>query len=134
MNARFVLAIAISLALVAASRGAEPTTDSLDMVKDRITQKTAMLVDVREPKEWESGHLRAAVSVPLSVLKAGADSKEFPDILAQQLPKEKIIYLHCASGVRSLAAADILKKMGYDARPLKVTYQDLLDAGFIRAK
>ena len=30
--------------------------------------------------------------------------------------------------------ADILKKMGYEVRPLKVTYQDLLDAGFIKAK
>jgi rhodanese-related sulfurtransferase len=49
-------------------------------------------------------------------------------------PKDKIIYCHCRSGRRCLTAADILKKQGYDVRPLKAGYEDLLKAGFPQAK
>ena len=50
------------------------------------------------------------------------------------LPKDKPIYCHCAAGVRVLPAADILQKHGYDARPLKPGYKDLLRAGFPKAE
>jgi rhodanese-related sulfurtransferase len=45
-----------------------------------------------------------------------------------------VVYLHCASGRRCLAAADLLKTQGYDARPLKDGYEALLKAGFEKAK
>jgi rhodanese-related sulfurtransferase len=48
--------------------------------------------------------------------------------------KDKILYLHCRSGRRVLKAAELLKAMGYDARPLKWGYEALLDEGFTRAK
>jgi rhodanese-related sulfurtransferase len=48
------------------------------------------------------------------------------------LPKEKVIYCHCRSGGRCLTAAEILKKLGYDVRPLKPGYRDLVEAGFPR--
>ena len=38
--------------------------------------------------------------------------------------------LKCAAGGRSLDAADLLKKLVYDVRPLKPGYKDLLKAGF----
>lgn len=54
--------------------------------------------------------------------------------LAKVLPKDKVIYLHCAAGGRSLQAAGILKKQGYDVRPLKSGLDALLDACFPAAK
>src|SRR4051794_20111092 len=139
MNSRWIAAWIVCLlsSLFAPSLtavAAEHTADSLEMVKDRLAQKEALLIDVREQKEWDQGHLRGAMSVPLSLLRSGADAKEFPDVLAQQLSKDKIIYAHCASGMRCLLAADLLKKMGYDVRPLKAGYQDLIEAGFSKAK
>ena len=50
--------------------------------------------------------------------------------MAKVAPKDKIVYCHCGSGVRCLKAADELKKLGYDVRPLKPGYKDLLKAGF----
>ena len=50
--------------------------------------------------------------------------------LLNKLSKEKIIYTHCAVGYRSLRAAKILKKYGYDVRPLKPGYDELVKAGF----
>jgi rhodanese-related sulfurtransferase len=49
------------------------------------------------------------------------------------LPKDKIIYTHCKAGGRALMCGDILKKQGYDVRPLKPGFSDLLQAGFDKA-
>ncbi len=75
---------------------AEHTSDTLDTVKRGLAEQKAVLVDVREKKEWEDGHLSHAVLLPLSALAKGV-SKEGP---ASVLSKEKIIYLHCAAGGR----------------------------------
>ncbi len=41
-----------------------------------------------------------------------------------------MIYTHCRAGRRSVAAAVILEKLGYDVRPLKPGFEDLIQAGF----
>lgn len=108
---------------------AEHTKDSLDTVKKSVTGKKAVLLDVREKTEWDQGHLRVAKFLALSALRRGIEAEE----LARVLPKDKVIYCHCASGRRCLQAADILKKNGYDVRPLKAGYAQLVKAGFAPA-
>ena len=108
------------------------TTDSLETVQKMLADNKAVLVDVREPSEWDQGHLKDAVLVPLSQLKAEAGNKVFAQKLAKTLPKDKIIYCHCRSGARVLSASPILKKLGYDTRPLRAGYDDLLRAGFVK--
>lgn len=120
-----LLTVALGLVTVE-SFAAEHTKDSLDAVKKNVADQKAVLVDVREKSEWEEGHLDGAIFVPLSGLKKGEQPKT--------LAKDRIVYAHCASGKRSLAAADLLIKLGYDVRPLKAGYKDLLDAGFKKAK
>ena len=105
---------------------AEHTKDSLEAVQQAVADQKAVLVDVREPEEWNEGHLSGARSLPLSALEKGVK----PDALANLLPKTKIIYVHCLSGGRCLTAADILAPLGYDVRPLKPGYQALVAAGF----
>jgi rhodanese-related sulfurtransferase len=122
---------AIVLALVLVSTGglavaAEHTQDSLAAVQQAVADQKAVLVDVRETDEWNEGHLSGARSLPLSVLEKGVK----PDSLTNLLPKNKIIYLHCLSGGRCIKAAEILKPLGYDVRPLKPGYQALVEAGF----
>jgi rhodanese-related sulfurtransferase len=121
-----VLLVGCALLLRVDLPAAEHTKDSLDDVKKNVSDKKAVLVDVREQSEWDDGHLDGATLVPLSALKKGEQS--------DSLPKDRIIYAHCASGKRCLTAADILKKQGYDVRPLKAGYRDLLKAGFPQAK
>ena len=74
--------------------------------------------------------MKDAKLLPFSVLKAVAKAVEVAEII----PKNKVVYLHCGSGVRSLKAAEELKKLGYDVRALKPGYTDLLGAGFLPAK
>jgi rhodanese-related sulfurtransferase/ubiquinone/menaquinone biosynthesis C-methylase UbiE len=117
----------------AAEKPIAHTDDSLEVVKERLAKGEALLLDVREQDEWDAGHLAQATLVPLSVLREKGTSKEFADELAGELPK-KVLYCHCRSGGRVLAAAPILKRLGYDIRPLKAGYDDLLKAGFPKAE
>lgn len=106
------------------------TADPLDEVKKAVADGTAVLVDVREPAEWDAGHLKAAVSLPLSRIRDGVPAEE----LAKLLPAGKRVYLHCGRGGRCLTAADLLALPGRDLRPLKAGYSDLVKAGFEPAK
>jgi rhodanese-related sulfurtransferase/lysophospholipase L1-like esterase len=108
----------------------EHTKDTLDDVKKALAAKTAVLIDVRELKEWDAGHLEDAKLLPLSAINKGLPEKE----LEMKLPSGKIIYLHCKAGGRCLLAAEALKAQGYDLRPLALGYADLLKAGFEKAK
>lgn len=66
----------------------------------------AVVVDVREPGEYVTGHVPGATLVPMGQVQARLS----------ELPKDLPIYLICASGNRSLSAASYLTRVGYDAR------------------
>jgi rhodanese-related sulfurtransferase len=67
--------------------------------------KQARIVDVREPREWAStGTPAKAVRISLGNLARKAPEK---------LPKDKPVYLICASGHRSSRGAKTLLKLGY---------------------
>ena len=107
----------------------EHTHDSLETIQGRLANNEAILLDVREQDEWDLGHLKDAVLAPLSVLEEGAGDEGF-DALLGKLSKDKIIYCHCVSGGRVMPASKILHQQGYDVRPLKPGYDDLVEAGF----
>jgi rhodanese-related sulfurtransferase len=128
---RFVPAgVVVACVVSGAAWAADHTTDSLETVMKRVGDGKAVLVDVREADEWKDGHLKDARHLALSDIKAGVPA----DKLKEKLPPGSVVYLHCASGKRCLAAADLLKKQGYDVRPLKDGYNGLLKAGFEKAK
>lgn len=126
----FSLVLVTAVLLVNTLNGAEPTKDSLATVKKNMDQDKAVLVDVREKSEWDDGHIAGATFLPLSELRNGIS----PKTLSKRISKNQIIYTHCAVGIRSCRAADILLKHGYDVRPLKPGYEDLIAAGFKKAK
>lgn len=125
------------LAAHAAAEAPKHTTDGLDKVKERVEAKKAVLVDVREKREWDKGHVEGAVFLPLSQLTAwerdgiGAEEKAK---LAELLSRGPTVYLHCAAGGRSLVAGEVLGKLGFQTRPLKPGYRELIEAGFAPAK
>jgi rhodanese-related sulfurtransferase len=127
---RLVLAGVAALGFCGLAGAADHTTDTLDTVKKNVKDGKAVLVDVREENEWKAGHLKEARHLALSDLKAGIPVEK----LKEMLPPKSVIYLHCASGFRCKAAADILKKEGYDVRPLKDGYENLVNSGFEKAK
>ncbi len=107
----------------------EHTKDSLETIQERLANNEAILLDVREQDEWDLGHLKAAMLAPLSVLEEGEGDAGFANIVGK-LSKDKIIYCHCVSGGRVMPASKILHQLGYDVRPLKPGYDDLIKVGF----
>lgn len=106
------------------------TSDSLETVKERVKEKKAVLVDVRDLVEWNAGHVRGAVHMPFRDLQDKLDAEK----LREKLDKNVIVYTYCVVGFRSLKAGGILEKAGYDVRPLKPGYEELLKAGFENEK
>jgi phage shock protein E len=64
----------------------------------------ALLLDVRTPGEFASGHLPGALNVPVGELGGRLEGLG---------PKERAIVVYCASGVRSAAAAGMLERAGF---------------------
>lgn len=125
---RRIVAIVAGLVLTTVLGAAEMshTVDTIDQVKQAVAAGGALIVDVREQDEWAAGHLAQARLVTLSGLKAGQ--------IPADLPKDKPLYLHCRAGQRCLAAGQILKAQGYDVRPLKQGYGELVGLGFPSTK
>jgi rhodanese-related sulfurtransferase len=72
-----------------------------------------LILDVREPAEWDKGHIPGAVLAPRGLLEWYADptsSYAKPELTAN---RDAHIVVQCAAGGRSLLAAETLKKMGY---------------------
>jgi rhodanese-related sulfurtransferase len=65
----------------------------------------AVVLDVRNPDEYEAGHVPGAKLIPLGEL--GARQEEIPD--------GDPIYVVCASGGRSLTATKAMVQAGYRA-------------------
>ena len=63
----------------------------------------AQIIDVRTKGEFQSGHIKGAVNIPLDSLKNNLS----------KLKKDKPVITCCASGMRSAAAKNILKSNGF---------------------
>lgn len=71
-------------------------------VKAGLAAGRIILVDVREPHEFEAGHIPDSVSMPLSRF----DAAELP-----VEPGKRIVF-SCAAGVRSMQAAMVARSGG----------------------
>jgi len=88
--------------------GAEPSYDGAEItaheLRDEWQRNPALVVvDVREPHEYEIVHIDGAVPMPLG---------ELPDRLGE-LDGHREIVTHCHHGARSLKALEILKAAGF---------------------
>ncbi|MEQ1903522.1 MAG: rhodanese-like domain-containing protein [Pirellulaceae bacterium] len=117
-----------------AQSGSAPPSSALpsdvNVARKQIADGEAVLVDVREQREWDAGHVDGAISLPLSVLKTLVDARP----LEQVLPRDRVIITHCMKGIRSEAAVEILKRFGYHAYSLTLNANDLIAAGFGQQK
>lgn len=74
-----------------------------------LLDEGAMLLDVREPGEWQAGHAPDARHIPLGKLGQKTSS----------LPADRRIVVVCRSGNRSSQAVRHLRSQGFDALNLR---------------
>jgi len=84
------------------SKGPEIEDLGVDDIRKGLADNSILLVDVREPNEWEAGHIPGSVLLPLSSF----DPDAIPD------PAGRRIVLSCRSGNRSRKAAAIAHSGG----------------------
>ena len=93
-----------------------------DQVDDLPRDGSVTLLDVRMPGEVAAGHIEGFQPIPLDELRGRLD----------ELPKDKPIYVHCHSGLRSYLACCILRGNGFDCYNLAGGWR--LYASAVRAK
>jgi molybdopterin/thiamine biosynthesis adenylyltransferase/rhodanese-related sulfurtransferase len=75
--------------------------------RERLTSPAAPLfVDVREPDEWEEGHIPGAIHIARGRLESRIEGL-IPD-------KGRELVVYCSVGARSAFAAKVLEEMGYE--------------------
>jgi rhodanese-related sulfurtransferase len=78
---------------------------SPEWVRERLEAGEIQLIDVREPYEWEAGHLDGARHIELQAVAAEAAS----------IDREQPVVFYCKVGSRSGMAANAFRRAGYDA-------------------
>lgn len=84
-------------------------------LKARIdAQKDFVLIDVRNPNEWEIGRIPGAQLIPLPQIENGDGVEQ-----VRQLVNGSELIVHCKSGMRSAKALGILQAAGIQGKNLK---------------
>lgn len=82
-----------------------PSVSAAELGEKLKNGKRPLVVDVRQPEEYRTGHINGTKLIPLGEL--GGRMKE--------LPKDREIVCVCATGNRSRSATKMLIRAGYNA-------------------
>ena len=103
----------LALIIFAVAVGFSPKTADKDVVvlplevsvteAYQMREEGAFVLDVREPHEWEAGHIPDATLIPLGQLESRLN----------EIPDDQEILVVCRSGNRSAQARNILKNEGF---------------------
>ncbi|WMN60707.1 rhodanese-like domain-containing protein [Pseudoalteromonas xiamenensis] len=103
--------------LVEQAKGAIREVTVTDLF-EALQHADSILIDVREPEEFNAGHLANSVNFPRGVLEMKIHLHplvcDLCDKDALECLAHRPIYLICRSGARSALAALSLKEMGFD--------------------
>jgi rhodanese-related sulfurtransferase len=84
-----------------------------DLLKRLEANPDLILLDVREPHEFEAMHIAGSLHVPRGVLETACDwdyEETVPELAAG---RDREIVIICRSGNRSVLAADTMQAMGF---------------------
>ena len=96
----------------------------LNQTRQRLANNPdAILMDVREDKEWVTGHAASAVHLGKGILER--------DIESAVTDKAAEVIMYCCGGFRSVLTAQVAQRMGYtNVHSLIGGYKALLNAGW----
>ena len=91
-----------------------------DLEEEIKNNADILLLDIREPYEFDAMHINGAMNVPRGILETACDydyEETVPELVEA---RGRDIVVICRSGKRSVLAADVMKQMGYSkVRSLK---------------
>ncbi|HEY9628520.1 MAG TPA: rhodanese-like domain-containing protein [Coleofasciculaceae cyanobacterium] len=80
------------------------TIATVEALKNLLKNPQTLLVDVREPAEYQSGHIPNAITIPLRTLAHNL----------ARIPHDRPVVLYCSSGYRSALGVMTLHLLGYE--------------------
>lgn len=109
-------------------------TELIAEAKTRITEITpaaamalcasdpsVLLIDCREPNEWNLGHASGAMFLARGMLESSIEAA---------VARDRKVVIYCASGNRSALAADTMRQMGYaDVASMRGGFRGWAEAG-----
>ncbi len=110
---RICLVVFAGIVLIAALSGCISTTKSpekaqyvditVQQAKEMIDRGEVFILDVRTQEEYDTGHIKGSVLIPVLELDKGLN----------EIPRDRKLLVYCRSGHRSLQASDILVNNGF---------------------
>lgn len=101
---------------------------TVDEIAPRFDAPDTVMVDVRDPRELErEGMVPDAFRAPRGMLEFWIDPES--PYHKQKFAEDKTFVFYCASGWRSLLAAQVAQEMGLDARSLRGGFSEWKKAG-----
>jgi rhodanese-related sulfurtransferase len=80
------------------------TIANVEELKSLMSDRQALLVDVREPSEYQSGHIPNAINIPLQTISRNLS----------KIPSDRPVILYCSTGYRSSMGVMTLHLLNYD--------------------
>jgi rhodanese-related sulfurtransferase len=99
--------------MLAEARKTVPEISAAEAKSKLDRREVDLIVDVREPKEWDSGHIPGALHAPRGMIEWYADPSYANHKAQLAEAREKNVVIHCATGGRSLLAAQSLQRLGF---------------------
>ena len=79
-----------------------------DEAKERMDEEGVVILDVREQGEYDAGHIKGAVLLPVGEIEEESAKEVIGD-------KDKVVLVYCRTGNRSKTASQALVDLGYTA-------------------
>ena len=107
MKGVYIILAVLAVAYFALSTGKGGYTSiPQDQAKQMMDNGGVIVLDVREQSEFDAGHIKGAVLLPVGTINETSAAAVIPS-------KDSTVLVYCRSGNRSKTASDKLAKLGY---------------------
>ena len=106
-----IFPLLISLLLLLTGCGGNAADSSYQQItqeeaKEMVETQEVIILGVREPDEYDSGHIPGAVLLPVGTIDEDTAAEVIPE-------KDSTVLVYCRSGNRSKTASSALAELGY---------------------
>jgi len=84
-----------------------------DLEEELQTNTDLLVLDIREPYEFDAMHIKGSLNVPRGVLESACEYNYEETVPELVEARDRDIVVICRSGKRSVLAADVMQQMGF---------------------
>ena len=101
--------------MVAACEGKVTELFPWDLSEQIESNTSPLLLDIREPYEFDAMHIRNSINVPRGILEAACEYDYEETVPELVNARQRDVVVICRSGNRSLLAGAVMQQLGYES-------------------